>query len=193
MVIHTANMLSGDWTNMTQAVWRSPLLPLQRPDSPSSNAQAGIGSSLRFKRDLLAYLNVYGTKKTGSLVQQLQRYDFGAVRAALIASVPSKQQTSNLDSDKSTVWGWPALKDLMSRVPVQRQHQTSASGGNGHIVIQVLFLVLHVSCLLLTTPGLLSSHTRPNRQMAERRLLHSPISDTTRSPSEILHHIPDTR
>lgn len=132
-------MISQDWTNMTQAVWRSPLLPLQKPGTPESKAQSGIGSGARFKRDVLAYLKAYGTKKTASLVQQLSRYDFGTVRAALIASVPSKQQVSSLDSDKNTIWGWPALKDLMGHVPIRRQPETSGGGVEAHIVIQVGF------------------------------------------------------
>ncbi|KAJ5758737.1 hypothetical protein N7520_005893 [Penicillium odoratum] len=135
VVIHTANMIPQDWTNMTQAVWRSPLLPLLSPGTlPSSPGNTPPGTGSRFKRDLLTYLRAYGPKKTGSLVQQLSRYDFGAVRAALVASVPSKQHLSGLDSGKATLWGWPALKDLMTHVPVRnikKKNQTC------HIVIQV--------------------------------------------------------
>lgn len=124
---------------MTQAVWRSPLLPLQKSESTSSQSNAAIGTGARFKRDLLAYLKAYGSKKTGSLVQQLQDYDFGAIRAALVASVPSKQQFSSLDSDKATLWGWPALRDLLGRVPTARQIKKDGghSEGKAHIVAQV--------------------------------------------------------
>ena len=96
-------MIPGDWANMTQAVWRSPLLPLStRRDtvdpSDSDDSQQLPGSGSRFKRDLLAYLGEYGSKKTGPLVRQLRQYDFGAVRAALVASVPSKQKLSEADA-----------------------------------------------------------------------------------------------
>lgn len=112
-------MIPGDWANMCQAVWRSPLLPLQRdPDIPG-----GYGTDSRFKHDLLQYLNAYGRAKTGSLVKQLGQYDFRAVRAALIASVPSKQAV-----DSKTRWGWPALRDILQHVPV---------GKDSHIVVQV--------------------------------------------------------
>lgn len=131
-------MLLGDWTNMTQAVWRSPLLPLQKPGS-TSGPNAAVGTGARFKRDLLTYLKAYGSKKTGPLVQQLERYDFAAIRAALVASVPSKQyQFNGLDSDKGTLWGWPALKDLMSRIPKTKQgREGSQPNAKAHIVVQV--------------------------------------------------------
>ncbi|KAJ5150043.1 hypothetical protein N7448_001621 [Penicillium atrosanguineum] len=140
VVIHTANMIRGDWTNMTQAVWRSPLLPLCPAGSlNSAQAQSAIGSGSRFKRDLLSYLKAYGPKKTGSLVQQLIRYDFGAIRAALVASVPSKQDFGVLDSEIATVWGWPALRDLMNRIPIKKRPKEGKGpeGLTPHIVAQI--------------------------------------------------------
>lgn len=118
------------------------MLPLQKSEPPSSQSNAALGTGARFKRDLLAYLKAYGSKKTGSLVQQLQRHDFGAIRAALVASVPSKQQFASLDSDKGTLWGWPALRDLMGRIPAARQVKKagSQSAGKPHIVAQVRWL-----------------------------------------------------
>ncbi|KAJ0417123.1 tyrosyl-DNA phosphodiesterase I [Aspergillus carlsbadensis] len=139
VIIHTANMIAGDWANMTQAVWRSPLLPLSSTDSSrggSNSAPTSMpwGSGARFKRDLLAYLKEYGVKKTGPLVQQLAKYDFGAVRAALIASVPSKLKIGNSgsnDSDDRTIWGWPALRDALRHVPLRESDATP------HIVAQM--------------------------------------------------------
>ncbi|KAA8650615.1 hypothetical protein EYZ11_002762 [Aspergillus tanneri] len=120
IIIHTANMIPGDWTNMCQAVWRSPLLPLQKQSEDSSPLTTTVlGNGSRFKRDLLAYLSEYGPRKTGSLVSQLRQYDFRAVRAALVASVPSKQKMTSLDSRKKTLWGWPALEDVIRNVPTE--------------------------------------------------------------------------
>lgn len=140
-MIHTANMIPGDWANMCQAVWRSPLLPLSTSaettstKQSSSTATAAIGTGARFKRDLLAYLAAYGNGKTGQLVKQLEKFDFSAIRAALIASVPSKQKISNIvDSRRATLWGWPALKDIMRHVPIRRDRKTA---GKPHIVVQV--------------------------------------------------------
>ncbi|KAI9368255.1 tyrosyl-DNA phosphodiesterase-domain-containing protein [Aspergillus egyptiacus] len=129
VVIHTANMIAGDWANMSQAVWRSPLLPL-RTDGEESKSIAW-GSGARFKRDLLAYLKEYGTKKTGPLVEQLAKYDFSAVRAALIASVPSKLKVDASSVPEKSVWGWPALKDALRHVPLCERE------GAPHIVAQM--------------------------------------------------------
>ncbi|KAF7712402.1 Uncharacterized protein PECH_003305 [Penicillium ucsense] len=141
VVIHTANMIHGDWANMTQAVWRSPLLPLQAvPNTTNvSSQQTVFASGARFKRDLIAYLRAYGSKKTGSLVQQLNRFDFDSVRAALIASTPSKQVLYNINSEAATLWGWPALKDLMGRIPIRRKMAKSTKGSTiqSHIAIQI--------------------------------------------------------
>ncbi|KAJ5787489.1 Tyrosyl-DNA phosphodiesterase [Penicillium paradoxum] len=136
VIIHTANMIHMDWTNMTQAVWRSPLLPLQKPIPSESQSDSKFGSGSRFKRDLLAYLKAYGPRKTGLLVQQLNNYDFGAIRAALIASVPSKKHASDCNSEEDTLWGWSALKDLMRRIPI-RKTKPSNSAKKPHIVIQI--------------------------------------------------------
>ncbi|KAJ6172351.1 hypothetical protein N7470_001418 [Penicillium chermesinum] len=138
VVIHTANMIRQDWTNMTQAVWRSPVLPLRDPNSPAP-VDSGLGTGVRFKRDLLAYLKTYGVKKTGPLVKELLRYDFGAIRAALVASVPSKQKINDLNSDRATLWGWPALKDLMGRIPISHspQNDEKSRSEEAHIVVQI--------------------------------------------------------
>ncbi|KAL2831897.1 phospholipase D/nuclease [Aspergillus pseudoustus] len=138
VIIHTANMIAGDWANMTQAVWRSPLLPLSiNKDSDQGEwklAPMPWGSGAKFKRDLLAYLKEYGVKKTGPLVEQLSNYDFGAVRAALIASVPSKSKFgsgSSSTGDGRTTWGWPALRDALRHVPLRESDTTP------HIVAQM--------------------------------------------------------
>lgn len=140
VIIHTANMINGDWANMTQAVWRSPLLPLQKPSAPAAaTLKPGFATGARFKRDLLSYLKAYGPKKTGPLVHELGRFNFDSIRAALIASTPSKQVFSHLDSDKATLWGWPALSDLMARVPIQARTKEGdqRSTMQPHIAIQV--------------------------------------------------------
>ncbi|OJD28149.1 hypothetical protein ACJ73_00454 [Blastomyces percursus] len=137
VAIHTANMIAGDWANMCQAVWRSPLLPM-RPEmerGPGSTSSNSFGSGMRFKRDLLAYLEAYGRKKTGPLVDQLEKYDFSAVRAGLVASVPSRQAIDELDSEKQTLWGWPALKDSIQQIPLNKGPNTA--GKRPQIVIQI--------------------------------------------------------
>lgn len=123
-------MISRDWTNMTQAVWRSPLLPLKTP-----NAMAGagtsptLGSGERFKIDLLNYLKAYDQRRPvcRPLVHKLEKYDFSAIRAALIASVPGRHNIH--DETEETKWGWPAMKRALQSIPVQQ--------GKSEIVVQI--------------------------------------------------------
>ncbi|KAH0366572.1 phospholipase D/nuclease, partial [Aureobasidium melanogenum] len=118
VIIHTANMISQDWTNLTQAVWRSPLLPLSSADDETS--EAPIGSGARFKQELLNYLQGYKSKyrdPTRPLIDQLKRYDFSSIKAALVASVPGKQQIgTETASNKQSLWGWPGLERVLKEV-----------------------------------------------------------------------------
>ena len=113
----TANFVPGDW-RMSQAVWRSPLLPLQtiRQGSISSSTPPlpPMGSGARFKRDLLAYFRGY----TGcrELIAQLEPYEFTTVRGALVASVPGRRKTSNV-TEESNLWGLPGLKRVLQTIP----------------------------------------------------------------------------
>jgi tyrosyl-DNA phosphodiesterase 1 len=119
---------------MSQAVWRSPLLPLAWTKHNLGAEEAAVfGTGARFKRDLLAYLDFYGRQKTGALIDQLHKYDFKAVRAALIASVPSREKVSRADSCMSALWGWPALKDALRQIPLRN----TTHGICPRIVIQV--------------------------------------------------------
>ncbi|KAL8921595.1 MAG: hypothetical protein Q9172_003954 [Xanthocarpia lactea] len=115
--IVTGNFIARDWS-MCQAVWRSPLLPLQTcPTSPQdTNDPFPMGSGLRFKRDILSYLNSYGQRRTGSLTAELRRYDLSSIRAALVASVPGKQNLRDTDPDQETLWGWPGLRHVLRSV-----------------------------------------------------------------------------
>ncbi|KAL0261737.1 hypothetical protein SLS55_003167 [Diplodia seriata] len=133
VVIHTANMIPKDWTNMTNAVWRSPLLPLlpetsqphqTTPASTSEsrisgtgNARHAIGTGQRFKVDLLRYLSAYG-KRLSTLTKQLVRYDFSAIRAALVASTPNRVKLDDTNPDERTSWGWVGLREVLSQIPL---------------------------------------------------------------------------
>lgn len=121
VIIHTANMLAKDWTNMTQAIWRSPLLP-QMSTKPDSTAPPGSGS--RFKHDLQRYIKAYGNKLR-NLVKELDLYDFTSVKASLIASVPSDFAVSDADDE---VWGHETLRRILETIP---------GSENPHFVYQV--------------------------------------------------------
>ena len=115
--ILTGNMVAGDWS-MSQAVWRSPTLPLlsenQRPSLLSSTFKALLGSGARFKSDLLAYLGGYN--RLGSLVKKLNSYDFQEVRGALVASLPRKQSVAGAEGIEK-LWGLPGLARVLENIP----------------------------------------------------------------------------
>jgi len=117
VVIHTANMIPFDWANMAQGLWISPLLPEITNNSATLEASK-IGSGAKFKIDLLNYLKAYDTKRIvcRPLVEQLSKYDFSEVCAALVGSVPGKQ---GIETDSETAWGWVGLKRVLSSVPVR--------------------------------------------------------------------------
>ncbi|OAA58096.1 Tyrosyl-DNA phosphodiesterase [Niveomyces insectorum RCEF 264] len=108
VIIHTANLITHDWANMTQAVWRSPQLPRLRAPTDAENPAAtaadtadtadtfAVGSGPRFKNDLLNYLRAYDVRPDRPvcrpLVNTLAQYDFSAVRGVLIGSVPGRHR-----------------------------------------------------------------------------------------------------
>ena len=113
---------------MCQAVWRSPLLPT-KTRSAGSPILPALGTGARFEHDLLAYLRCYGKSKTTSLVNQLQNYDFSSIKAALVASVPSKINIRTFDPETEDLWGWLGLKRVLKGVP--------ATSPKPHIVVQI--------------------------------------------------------
>lgn len=129
IIIHTANMIHSDWETMSDAVWRSPLLPLL-PPTPSGTAinqqtlilkegstSSPYGSGTRFKWDFLNYLRAYNKQRqiTKPLIEQLLNYDFSSIIGALVAHVPGRH---SLDPDDGTHFGWPALRAVLKTMPV---------------------------------------------------------------------------
>lgn len=131
VIIHTANMIPRDWTNMTQAAWSSPMLPLLNPSQPPPpNPNPPIGSGEKFKIDLLNYLHAYDPQRRRickPIADKLARYDFSTVKGALIASVPGRFRT---DASAPTRFGWPAIKETLKSVPV-------SSSSKADIAIQI--------------------------------------------------------
>ncbi|KAI1947408.1 hypothetical protein LOZ57_003135 [Ophidiomyces ophidiicola] len=121
IIIHTANMIPGDWKNMAQAVWRSPLLlPLLPTEHYDSSIIGTVGSGLRFKRDFLAYLSAYRVGISRPLIGLLKNYDFQSIRAALIASVPTS--IIRFRARQAGVrWGIEAMRHLISEIPIYQQ------------------------------------------------------------------------
>lgn len=130
VIIHTANMIPKDWTNMTNAVWRSPRLPRSPRGTkpPPCYQDLEIGSGDRFKADLTSYLRSYDCRvlTCGPLADKINGYDFTAVRAALVSSVPGVHEVNNLSC---TPFGWSAMKRYLRAVTCQE--------GSAEIVVQI--------------------------------------------------------
>lgn len=116
----TGNMVVGDW-KMSQAIWRSPFLPLlpptatKQPSLPTASfPDAPLGNGARFKLDLLAYLRGYN--RLGNLIDRLSFYDFRAVRGALVASLPHKQTIARSET-AGNLWGLPGLARVLRSIP----------------------------------------------------------------------------
>ncbi|KAM7218982.1 Tyrosyl-DNA phosphodiesterase I [Rhypophila decipiens] len=124
VVIHTANMIARDWGGMTQGVWRSPMLPLLKstPTTDDGQGKLEIGSGERFKVDFLNYLLSYEKRRPTcrGIIEELRKYDFSAVRGALIGSVPGRHGIHGQHDDGSeTLWGWAAMKQALKAVPIR--------------------------------------------------------------------------
>jgi tyrosyl-DNA phosphodiesterase 1 len=133
VIIHTANMLAKDWTNMTQAVWRSGPLVLSKGND---GELAELGSGQRFKFDLLSYLKAY-KKPTAALVEMLRMVDFSHVRGALIASAPSHIDNQAASStEKAHLWGYPQLREVISHIKHKRT-PNSLGKKREHLTMQV--------------------------------------------------------
>lgn len=141
IVILTANFIEQDF-RMSQAIWRTPLLPLQKDSTFPRDSFPPLGSGPRFKHDLLAYFRGYsrnGIAKLPELVSQLKNYDFGSVRGALIGSLPGLQMPGQLkpeEQDRIGRWGLPALKRILSSVPTNSAFSSDPKQ-QPHIIVQV--------------------------------------------------------
>ncbi|KAM7187857.1 Tyrosyl-DNA phosphodiesterase I [Rhypophila sp. PSN 637] len=135
VVIHTANMIARDWGGMTQAMWRSPMLPLLK-STPGNNGQEKLemGSGERFKVDFLSYLLSYEKRRPTcrGIIEELRKYDFSAVRGALIGSVPGRHGIHGHDGNE-TLWGWAAMKQALKAVPIR----AGTGKGKAEIAIQI--------------------------------------------------------
>jgi tyrosyl-DNA phosphodiesterase-1 len=158
VIIHTANMIPFDWENMAQAVWKSPLLPLSNNSTPPTQSEQ-MGTGSKFKSDFLNYLRAYDSRRTicKPLIEELIKYDFSEIRAALVGSVPGRQ---DIDTDSQTSWGWAGLKNVLKSVPVSGPEpdifvqisSIATLGQNDKWLDKTLFEVLKTSKNLKSKP-----------------------------------------
>lgn len=117
VIIHTANLIQRDWANLSQAVWRSPLLPICSHNAPVlTTTTPPMGSGARFKLDFLAYLKAYDRRRTicKPLIEQLINYNFSEIRGALVASVPGRHSFE--PNQTEALWGLPAMRNVLKYV-----------------------------------------------------------------------------
>ncbi|OZJ04013.1 hypothetical protein BZG36_03629 [Bifiguratus adelaidae] len=110
VVIHTANLVAGDWDYRTQEVWQSPRLHLK--SYSESESYVPLAATSQFELDLIAYLRAYEHRLT-KFIKAIQQYDFSPVRAVLIASTPGYHTNANMYK-----WGHMRLRDVLRRVDV---------------------------------------------------------------------------
>ncbi|KAL7275292.1 hypothetical protein RUND412_001773 [Rhizina undulata] len=133
--ILSANMISFDWENMTQAFWASPFLPLISKESKLASSQTSSQASNKsigqtFKTDLLDYFKAYALPQIAPLVSLVWKYDFSSVRAIFIGSVPGIYEIG-VSPNNHPKWGWYKLKTALGNVTL------SDDGSKGRIVAQV--------------------------------------------------------
>ncbi|KAK1452538.1 tyrosyl-DNA phosphodiesterase [Colletotrichum melonis] len=130
IVIHTANMTSQDWNDTRNMIWCSPWLPrlVQPPPGCQAYAEPAAAVGLAFQADLMEYLRAYNecAGTLGTLPGRLGAYDFSAVRAALVASVPGRYR---VNGPRRGRWGLLGLAQQLCRVEV--------APGDSDVVVQV--------------------------------------------------------
>ncbi|KAG5361408.1 Tyrosyl-DNA phosphodiesterase 1 [Yarrowia sp. E02] len=95
VVIHTANMISHDWDNMCQGVWKSERV-FEKPKDTKTSV---------FETDLLAYLSEYKLDTTAKLIKFVSRFDWSQESARIVGSVPGTHNNNK--------WGLLRVADLL--------------------------------------------------------------------------------
>ncbi|XP_070179716.1 tyrosyl-DNA phosphodiesterase 1-like isoform X1 [Littorina saxatilis] len=131
VIIHTANLISGDWDQKTQGVWISPVFPRlpegekasssssSSSSSPSSKALPG-DSPTKFKRDLLAYMAAYNVVPLLPWERHVREHDFSAARAYIIGSVPGRHT-----GERKAAWGHLKLRKVLQEAGPDKKEMSS--------------------------------------------------------------------
>lgn len=117
IVVHTANLIPFDWTNMTQGAWMSPRL------KKKINGETTDKISIQFESDFLDYIQQYKTESTKKLALLLQQFDFSTIdkNVVFIASVPGNYSSDNPSYRK---WGLCKLQKEMRKLSTSETHKT---------------------------------------------------------------------
>lgn len=105
VVIHTSNLIHGDWHQKTQGIWLSPLYPRLPDGSPETAGE----SATRFKRDLIDYLASYRSTGLNEWIGHIKQHDLSLTRVHLIGSTPGRHQ-----GNEKQKWGHLKLRKVLS-------------------------------------------------------------------------------
>ncbi|XP_041353017.1 tyrosyl-DNA phosphodiesterase 1-like isoform X2 [Gigantopelta aegis] len=129
VVIHTANLVEGDWYQKTQGVWVSPLFPKLAPGATNSGANIVGDSPTHFKEDLLEYLESYRSPKMKVWEKHIHSHDMSSAKVYIIGSVPGRHTSVKKNSfghlklrkvlqengpDAATLKNWPVIGQFSS-------------------------------------------------------------------------------
>lgn len=104
VVIHTANLIPGDWHQKTQAIWMSPLFPKLKCGANKNEGH----SPTSFKKDLLQYVAAYKNSSLTEWERHILEHDMSAARVHLIASVPGRHTML-----QKNAWGHLKLRKVL--------------------------------------------------------------------------------
>ncbi|KAF7553847.1 hypothetical protein G7Z17_g3315 [Cylindrodendrum hubeiense] len=153
VIIHTANMISKDWTNMTNAVWKSPILPKTSEEvNATPLIDQPVGNGERFKSDLTNYLRSYDRRRiTYEIRRSLDGYASGA---SIHTKIQSSQQAKQLEYLRPILHHWandsPNGKDLAGATMQDGGRQRAAP----HIKTYIRYNAKSIDWALLTSANL---------------------------------------
>ncbi|KAJ1561954.1 tyrosyl-DNA phosphodiesterase 1 [Cladochytrium tenue] len=123
VVVHTANLIPGDWRYKTQGLWMSSEL---RPKARDPDWRFP-GRNREFGDYLQRYLSAYGPALAG-LVARLGDLDLTRERVALVGSVPGRHVGGG-SAGARDAWGHARVASLLRREEVWRRRQQRLDGG----------------------------------------------------------------
>jgi len=103
VIIHTANLIPGDWCYKTQAVWTSPFL------SKKTEEYIKSGKECDFEKQLCNYIRYYNLPVLNRLAERVSLFNFEECKAILIPSVPGIHRGNELNK-----WGHLQLKEVLN-------------------------------------------------------------------------------
>jgi len=104
VVVHTANLVPGDWENRTQGLWVSD----KCPKMTGSNTSKGGDSKTLFKSALLRYLRYYEVSAVHQFISAVEAADMSGINVAFVSSVPGSHKDGSM-----CLWGHRAVAKLL--------------------------------------------------------------------------------